>query len=581
MRPCIHQRVISMKSDPFRVCGTGFFLSFSMLSNGNGTETLHMNRSHTVLIGRRPAWIFRRTFVVLLSVTAPLCSQAEGQSANRPNVILMMADDLGFSDLGCYGSEISTPNLDQLAADGVRLSQFYNTAKCHSSRICLLTGRYPFQAGGEAMSAGPTIAEVMKENGYFTSMTGKWHLQDQPTDRGFDRYWGHLSGATNYFTGDNTFRLNGQPWNEFGPEFYTTDANIDFATRFITEAVSSGKPFFHYIAFNAPHYPLQAKEVDIKRYKGKYSEGWDSIRQRRYQRQLDLKLIRPEFALSPRPDYIPAWHELTDKERAWEEARMEVFAAMVDCLDQNVGRLTNFLKQQNLFENTLLLFCSDNGACPFERTKGRSLPASSPESYWCYDVGWAHVGNTPFRWFKQNQHEGGISSPLIAHWPAVLKNQADTISHQPGHLIDLVSTICDATNSTFPESFRNEPCTRPQGQTLLPVLKGQERTAPEFLYFQFSNNRAIRVNDWKAVSANGGRWELYDMTNDRSELSDLAGSNPDKLSELIKKWHDVAENVDMAPRNLRKPASDKAPTFPEKSRTRRTARPGGVQGVEN
>lgn len=492
---------------------------------------------------------------------------------DRPNIVLMMVDDLGFSDFGCYGSEIETPHIDAMAQAGVRMNQFYNTAKCHSSRICLLTGKYPFQAGNEAMDKALTVAEVMKANGYSTSMAGKWHLNGEPTDRGFDKYWGHLSGATNFFTGDDTFRLNGKPWTEFDADFYTTDANVDFSIRFIDESLKTDKPFFHYIAFNAPHYPLQAKQADVEKYKGRYSIGWDEIRRQRYQRQLKLGIIDEKVALSDRPDYIPAWEDLTADENQWEQDRMEAFAAMVDCVDQNVGRLIGHLKAKGVYENTLIMLCSDNGGCPFDRTRGKELKPWDSDSYWCYDVGWAHASNTPFRWYKQNQHEGGISSPLIAHWPAGLKQHAGTIQQQPGHLVDLLPTCVDAADGTYPSEYDEKPTTPIQGKSLLPVLQGRKRDAHDYLYFQFSNNRAIRQGDWKAVSARGGRWELYDLANDRSELNDLADAKSGRLNQLKKLWHDVAENIDQAPKKHRKPAGEQLKTFPLSSMTKRQAGP--------
>lgn len=494
-------------------------------------------------------------------------------AAESPNIILVMVDDLGFADFGCYGSEIETPNVDRLAADGLRMSQFYNTAKCHSSRICLLTGKYPFQAGNQKMDKALTIAEVMQHHGYTTSMTGKWHLAKEPTDRGFQRYWGHLSGATNFFRGDDTFRLNGEPWSGFDDDFYTTDANVDYAIRFIDEALDNGKPFFHYIAFNAPHYPLQAKQKDVEKYKGRYAIGWDELRRRCYSKQVASGLIDPAHPLSPRPDYIPAWEDLTDGERTWEEARMEVFAAMVDCVDQNIGRLVTYLKQKNVFDNTLILLCSDNGACPFERTRGKHLKPWDPESYWCYDVGWAHAGNTPFRWYKQNQHEGGISSPLIAHWPEGLTAEAGSISHQPGHLIDLLATCMDAVGAEYPSKFDGRPTTSIQGKSLLPILQGKDREPHEWLYFQFSDNRAIRRGDWKAVSARGGRWELYNIATDRTELQDLSDTKPQLARELSELWHTVAETVDGAPQKLRRPAGKSLKTFPPEKTTSRVAGP--------
>ncbi len=502
-----------------------------------------------------------------------LAVASSAQAAERPNIVLMMVDDLGFSDFGCYGSEIETPNVDALAAGGVRMNQFYNTAKCHSSRICLLTGKYTFQAGNEAMDKALTVAEVMRHNGYFTAMAGKWHLKQEPTDRGFQRYWGHLSGATNFFTGDDTFRLNGEKWSDFGDDFYTTDANVDYAIRFIDEALETEKPFFQYIAFNAPHYPLQAKKEDVLKYKGRYALGWDKLRARRYAKQVELGIIDSKHKLSPRPDYIPSWEKLTEDERAWEEARMEVFAAMVDCVDQNIGRLVSHLKQKGVYDNTLILLCSDNGACPFERTRGKDLRPWDPKSYWCYDVGWAHAGNTPFRWYKQNQHEGGISSPLIAHWPKGLSARSGFISDQPGHLIDLLATCMDAAGAEYPAEFDGKPTTPIQGKSLLPILNGKQRDGHEWLYFQFADNRAIRRGDWKAVSARGGKWELYNLAEDRTELNDLATGKPELLSELRELWHHVAETVDELPKNHRKPASDKVRTFPANSMTQRAAGP--------
>jgi len=511
-----------------------------------------------------------RIAVVWLLATITNCSLLAVES---PNIILMMVDDLGFSDFGCYGSEIETPNVDRLAADGLRMSQFYNTAKCHSSRICLLTGKYPFQAGNQKMDKALTVAEVMLHHGYATSMTGKWHLDLEPTDRGFQRYWGHLSGSTNFFKGDDTFRLDGRPWSDFDDDFYTTDANVDYAIQFIDEALNNDKPFFHYIAFNAPHYPLQAKQKDVEKYQGRYEIGWDELRHRRYANQVASGLIDSGHQLSPRPDYIPAWDDLTDDEREWEEARMEVFAAMVDCVDQNIGRLVAYLKTKNVFDNTLILLCSDNGACPFERTRGKHLTPWDPKSYWCYDVGWAHAGNTPFRWYKQNQHEGGISSPLIAHWPEGLTAEPGAISHQPGHLIDLLATCMDAAGVEYPTKLNGQPTIPIQGKSLLPILQGKDREPHEWLYFQFSDNRAIRRGDWKVVSARGGRWELYSIANDRTELHDLSDAKPRLARELSELWHTVAETVDGAPPKLRRPVGTNRQTFPPEKMTTRVTGP--------
>ncbi|MHC4566263.1 MAG: sulfatase-like hydrolase/transferase, partial [Planctomycetota bacterium] len=296
--------------------------------------------------------------IFVLAIAASAGAEPAANAA-RPNIILIMADDLGFADLGCYGSEIATPNLDTLAANGLRFTQFYNTAKCHSSRVSLLTGLYCDQAGSTKLSRGATIAEVLSGAGYFTAMAGKWHLSKQPTDFGFKRYWGHLSGATNFFTGDKTFRLNGENWDVpatlNGRPFYTTHAITDFALDFMDEATREEDPFLLYVAFNAPHYPLQAPEKAVRKYDGRYDGGWDKLRVERHRRQLKSGLLPAKWKLSPRPDHVPAWDSLTEEERQWEADRMEVFAAMVDVLDQSVGRLVEFLKAKGILDNTLIL----------------------------------------------------------------------------------------------------------------------------------------------------------------------------------------------------------------------------------
>ena len=282
--------------------------------------------------------------------------------SDRPNIVLIMADDLGFSDLGCYGSEIQTPHLDRLANNGIKFTQFYNTSKCHSSRVSLLTGLYCDQAGSSSLSRGATIAEVLKPAGYSTWMTGKWHLSKQPTDFGFLKYWGHLSGATNFFTGDNSFRLNGKEWNVpkmlNGKPFYTTHAITDFALQFLSEGKvnNDSDPFFLYIAYNAPHYPLHAPKKDVKKYNGIYDRGWDFIRNQRYQKQIKSGLIPNKYKLSPRASHTPAWNDIKQTEKQWEANRMEVFAAMIDVIDQNIGRLINELETRGVLDNTLFTF---------------------------------------------------------------------------------------------------------------------------------------------------------------------------------------------------------------------------------
>ena len=509
--------------------------------------------------------MLKKLVVIVVVVVLAQVLSTGARADERPNIVLIMADDLGFADLGCYGSEIETPNLDRLAGDGLRFTQFYNTAKCHSSRVSLLTGLYCDQAGGTSLSRGATIAEVLSEAGYFTAMVGKWHLKEQPTDFGFNRYWGHLSGATNFFTGDNTFRLNGEDWKVpetlNGRPFYTTYANVDFALDFLEEATAGDKPFLLYTAFNAPHYPLQAPEEAVRKYDGRYDVGWDQLRRDRHQRQMSSGLLPARWKLSPRPDHVPAWDSLSEEERAWEADRMEVFAAMVDVLDENVGRLVDFLKQKKVFDNTLILFCSDNGACPFERTKGRHLKPWDAESYWTYDASWAHAGNTPLRLYKQNQHEGGISSPLVVHWPEGLKTKPGSVTDQPGHLIDLMATLADLGGASYPKQIGERVIDPLMGKSLAPIFRGKTREPHETLYFHFGTDRALRQGPWKLVSAKLGKWELYNIDEDRTELNDLADKNPDRVTAMQAEWFRIAENVDRLSQRSLAPVRDTHASF--------------------
>ncbi|MEX0322072.1 MAG: arylsulfatase [Puniceicoccaceae bacterium] len=496
-----------------------------------------------------------RTFLILL-----ISSFAFG-AKSQPNILLMMVDDLGFADFGCYGSEIETPVIDSLADQGLQFTQFYNTAKCHSSRICLLTGLYTYQAGNQALNRATTIAEVLGNHGYATSMTGKWHLDKEPTYFGFDHYWGHLSGATDCFIGDNTFRLNGKKWNDWDSMSHTTDANVDYAIEFIDEALDKEKPFFHYIAFNAPHYPLQAPKEYIEKYMGRYDAGFDAIRKERFAKQKELGIFPKNMKLPPLPEHIPDWDKLSEKERQLESFRMAIFAAMVDQIDVNIGRLLDYLEKKGELDNTVIMLCSDNGACPFERSANIDIPPWEPESYYLYDASWATVGNTPLRHFKQTQHEGGISSPLIVNWPGKIKKPGRLVRSQ-GHLIDIMATCIDITGASYPDTPNIE---RLQGKSLLPIFKGKEREGHEEIYFQFSSCRALRKGDWKAVSFYGHKWELYNIRKDRVEQNNLAEKHPEILKNLVTRWHEMAENVDKAPENARKPVKDTEPKHVQNS----------------
>lgn len=514
----------------------------------------------------------RKTMKRLIFALAA-CLTVAHAAPDRPNIVLIMADDLGFADLGCYGAEIETPNLDALAKNGLRFSHFYNTAKCHSSRVSLLTGLYCDQAGSNSLSRGATIADVLGAAGYSTAMTGKWHLSKNPLDFGFERYWGHLSGATNFFTGDDSFRLGREKWEVpgelSGRSFYTTHAITDFAIEFVDEMSEADDPFLLYVAYNAPHYPLQAPREDVAKYDGRYDAGWDILRKLRHDKQLASGLLSANWELSPRPAHVPAWDSLSAADKQWEADRMEVFAAMVDVMDRNIGRLVKHLKERGVWENTLFLFCSDNGACPFDRTRGKERDPWDPKSYWCYDVGWAHVGNTPFRLYKQNQHEGGISSPLIAHWPAGLKiefgsSAADVdqtlrptplgpVTDQPGHLIDFMATFLEVGEASYPKKVGERAIDPLQGKSLLPVLRSKRRNGHETLYQHYGTDRALRQGDWKVVAAKGGRWELYNIAKDRTELNDLRKAQPARADKMIAEWFRIAKEVDRLPARQLKP----------------------------
>ena len=478
-------------------------------------------------------------------------------ASERPNILLMMVDDLGFADLGCYGSEIETPNIDKLAYSGLRFTQFYNTSKCETARVSLLSGLYHHQAGFMSLSRATTFAQVLKDAGYTTSMTGKWHLDKGPMDFGFEQYWGHLSSMTDFFIGDETFRYNHEVWDDFDPDFYVTDANVDYTFELLENSLKTGKPFFHYIAFNAPHYPLQAPKEDIEKYLGVYDVGWDEIRRQRFKKQQAMGLFPKTMRLPPMPEHAEDWDSLSEHDKQVESFRMAVFAAMVDRLDQNIGRLVDFLKEKGVYDNTLILFLSDNGACPFERSERVNIPPWKGDSFYLYDASWATVGNTPLKHYKQTQHEGGISTPLIVHWPGKIGYPGGW-ERSPGHLIDIMATFIDVGEAEYPDDPNVEPL---QGKSLLPLFKGKKRLGHVDIYQIFNDCRALRHGDWKLVSFYGHAWELYNIAEDRAEQNNLASIYPEIVEELAARWHRIAEEVDQAPERWRKPV--KATPSPE------------------
>jgi len=457
--------------------------------------------------------------------------------ARRPNIILILVDDMGYSDLGCYGGEIQTPNLDRLAAEGLRFSQFYNTAKCAPTRTSLLSGLY-WQDSGQGIKSGITMAQALRAADYRTLAVGKWHLNGNPVDRGFDRYFGHLSGGTDYFAGNDTWRLDSESFTDFGPGFYSTDAKTDYALSFIDESREQfpGKPFFMYLAYNAPHFPLQAWPEDIAKYRGgSFMVGWDQLRQDRYDRLVAMGLIKSQWPLSPRPDYIPAWDSLTAPEKEFEDKRFSAYAAMVDRMDQNIGRVMQKLEELKIERNTLVMFLSDNGGCPFDRKRDYAIEPGTPESKWEYGVAWANVSDTPFRNYKRNQHEGGIATPFIVNWPAFITKHG-AITDQCAHLIDIMPTVLELAGWSWPAVFEGEPLAALPGKSLVPAFQGKKSQPHEALFFQFSNHRAVIQGDWKLVSDWAEPWELYRLDTDRTELNDLAGQYPEKVEELEQLW---------------------------------------------
>jgi arylsulfatase len=489
---------------------------------------------------------------VLLTIAIAGCTSTSSLQ-DRPNLIVVMVDDLGFSDIGSYGSEIETPNLDKLAESGLRFSQFYNTAKCHSSRVSLLTGQYCLAAGdnedfgndgGTNLSHAVTSAEVLRDAGYFTAMTGKWHLKKEPTDFGFDRYFGHLSGATNFFKGDKTFRLNGEPWKVPASDFYTTVADVDFALDFMEEARVSKKPFYLYVAFNAPHSPLHALPDDYAKYKGRYDNGWDKMRDARIARQKESGLLPMDLEPSQRPPHIPAWDKLASWRRDYEINKMVTLAAMIDRVDQEVGRLVEDLKKNGELENTMILFVSDNGACPYDRSIPRlNFEPTDGDNALGDSTGWSWARNAPFRFYKQNQFEGGISTPGIIHWPAGLKTESGSIVNTPVHLIDVLPTLADLANTRIPKEHPIRALRPVSGISLRPILEGKTLERSDPIYLQFAYDWGLRDGDWKLVSFRGQEWELYNMVNDRTELHDLAKTEPERLKTMVAKWREMSANV--------------------------------------
>ena len=459
----------------------------------------------------------------------------------RPNIVIIVCDDMGFSDLGCYGGEIDTPHLDALAAGGVRMVDFHNNAKCSETRASLLTGLWHQQTKNLKNPNHVTLAEVLGSAGYRSLMVGKWHVAGEPVARGFDRYFGFLGGCINFFngldwgSGENLMRLDTDPYE--APEgFYSTDAFTDYAIDFLSESADPEEPFFLYLAHNAPHFPLQAPEETIAKYRGRYQNGWDELRKQRYERLRALGLIDQTWRLSGRDAKVEAWQELSEAEKSFMEPMMAVYAAMVDRLDQNIGRLVKHLRETNRLDNTLLCFFSDNGACPYERLIGDVMEPGPEKSNIAYDARWANACNTPLRNYKQYAHHGGTLTPMIVHWPDGIQARGE-INHATGHLVDLMPTCVELAGATYPTEFDGHEVLPMEGVSLVNAWTATSQDPrQEPIFWEFSGNHAVRDGKWKLVAERSKDWELYNVAADRCETDDVSDEYPEVVRRLAKQY---------------------------------------------
>ena len=567
---------------------------------------------------------FRALIIASLGVLGASLVESHADDT-RPNILIILADDLGWSDLGCYGGEIRTPNLDALAAGGLRFTQFYNCTRCCPSRASLLTGLYPHQAGiglmtsdqgakfpgaGDQGDAFPgyrgslnancaTIAQVLRPAGYRTGALGKWHVGDRelPTKRGFDEFYGFVSGyAVDSWEPRMMTRLpDGKPQRDYKPgEFFATDAITDHALDFLTGFRKGERaPWFLYVAYQAPHFPVQSKPGDMTGYTEIYAQGWDKIREQRLARQKKSGLLGDDTALTPRSKIPhvaastrvgsmtddganPAWDSLPADRRADLAQRMAVYAGMVTGMDRNIGRIIADLRASGELDHTLILFLSDNGACaewePFGfdltingtpvRGSGINLGTQAapnilrrgddllklggPGTFISYGSAWANACNTPLRLYKHYAHEGGISTPLIVHWPARVK-AAGTMRAQAGHLVDIMATCVEVSGAKYPAELDGKKILPPEGASLIPAFENQP-LARDFLAWEHEGNRALRSGDWKIVSVAGQPWELYDMAHDRTEMDNLAAREPGRVTEFSEKWESWAKRTQVLPR---------------------------------
>lgn len=515
----------------------------------------------------------------IAAMAMPRRVAAETAKAGKPNIVVILVDDMGFSDIGCYGSEIPTPNLDKLAAGGLRFTEFYNTARCCPSRAALLTGLYSHQTGvGHMMEAKGvpgylghlndrcvTMAEVLGPAGYSTAMTGKWHVGQEhgvtPWNRGFERSLTAAAGGFYYGSGNRAkLFLNGKAIANDDPalprDWYSTDLWTDYGIRFIDEALAGnpstgsgqGKPFFLYLAHNAPHFPLQAPLDEIAKFRGRYKMGWDKLREQRHAKQIELGITDKAWPMSPRPKEVKAWDSLSPEEQDRFDHIMAIYAAVVAHMDAAIGRLVAALRQRGVLDNTLILFMSDNGGNAESGPNGTmngDQPGSGNSTVFC-GQSWATLENTPLRRYKHCNHEGGISTPLIAHWPARITD-GGSLRKQPGHLIDIMATCVEVADAKYPSEFNGKPILPMEGRSLVPAFDNKpiEREA---LYWEHEGNAAIRIGKWKLVRlGRNGAWELYDMKTDRTELHNVAEEKPGIARDLAAMWDAWAERAQVTP----------------------------------
>ena len=492
---------------------------------------------------------------------------------DRPNIIVILADDMGWSDIGAYGSEIPTPHLDRLAENGLRYSQFYNSARCSPSRASLLTGVYPHQAGlgylesrskpnsrgthGKLLNRVVTIAEVLSDAGYFTAMSGKWHVGQTrgvpPWKRGFQRTMSSALGAIYYpdqkakddkgklYIDGKAYALNDPV---FGKDWYISDLITEWGTKYIDEAKAKDKPFFLYLAHVAPHFPVMAPYDDVERFRTQYMKGWQYFREQRFAKQKRLGLVDKGWTLpEPLPE-VPDWGKLSQLSKERYDHIQAVYAAAVARLDQSIGNLVSHLKKVNELDNTLILFLSDNGSSaeggPLGKANGK--PLGGPKSSVFVGMNWATLHDTPFQYFKHFTHEGGIATPFIAHWPkGIQKKLEGSIVHEPSHLIDVMATVVDIAEAKYPEKFNGHEILAMEGQTLLPHFNGKTMDRQTPIFFEHEGNRAVRDGKWKIVSKYHGPWRLFDMQADRTETQDLSSKYPKLVKKMESRYLAWAE----------------------------------------